>query len=169
MNPPVLLNSPLIRRKLIGIKKGRDEQKMQRKKKLDVYKISYLLTLRKKKKKKIKFLLPSVMFWGLCDHNNCIVGEFFSFSITGRECDTLNLTLFVNTSIEDSESWDMECLRTPLGMGEEGLKEDGERAGDLRAYKGMTLSCCESPVVSITGLLVRLSGDLDPSVGRETR
>lgn len=106
------------------------------------------------KKKKIKFLLPSVMFCGLCDHNNCIVGD---------------LTLFVNTSIEDSESWDMECLRTPLGMGEKGLKEDGERGGDLRAYKGMTLSCCESPVVSITGLLVRLSGDLDPSVGRETR
>lgn len=65
--------------------------------------------------------------------------------------------------MEDSESWDMECLRTPLGGWVEGVKEDGE----FRMYKGMTESCWDSPVASITWLLVRLSEDMDPSVRRE--
>lgn len=80
------------------------------------------------------------------------------------------LTLFVTISIEDSKSWDMECLRTPLGAGAKGVKEDGERGGggEFRVYKGMTLSRCDSPASSITWLLVRLGEGVDPSVRRET-
>lgn len=79
------------------------------------------------------------------------------------------LTLFVIISIEDSgnslEFWDMECLRTPLGTGAKGVEGDEDRGGgeELRMYKGMTLSWCDSPV-SITWLLVRLSEDEGRSV-----
>lgn len=39
------------------------------------------------------------------------------------------LTLFVTVPIEDCDSWDMECLRTPLGAGAK--RVDGERGGGL--------------------------------------
>lgn len=48
-------------------------------------------------------------------------------------CNDLNafFTLFVRISTEDCESWDMECLSTPLGgLGKDGGK-DGERGGDM--------------------------------------
>ncbi len=79
-------------------------------------------------------------------------------------------TLFVTTSTEDIESWDTECLRTPLGVEAKGVKEDGERGeGEFRMYEGMTLSCCDCPASSITWLLAWLSEDMELSVRRKTR
>lgn len=83
----------------------------------------------------------------------------------------MRLTLFVSVSIEEVESWDIECLRTPRGAGPQGVKEDGEQGGrgEFKLNKGMTLSCCDSPVSSITWLLGTLSEDMDPSVREERR
>ncbi len=63
----------------------------------------------------------------------------------------------------------MECLRTPLGAGAKGVKEDGEKGGEgeFRVYNGMTLSLCDPAVSSIMWLLVRLGEGVDPSVRRE--
>lgn len=45
-----------------------------------------------------------------------------------------SFTLFVRISTEDCESWDMECLRTPLGGPAKDGDKDGERGGDM--HKG---------------------------------
>lgn len=52
---------------------------------------------------------------------------------TRRRCHTQHLTLFVSVSIEDSESTDMECLRTPRGAEAKGLKHgEGGGGGEYR-------------------------------------
>lgn len=76
-------------------------------------------------------------------------------------------TLFVTISTEDSESWDMECLSTPLAWWAGGVKKDGERGGEFRVYRGITLLCWDSPATSIMPLLTGLSEDIDPSVRQQ--
>lgn len=79
------------------------------------------------------------------------------------------LTLFVTVSIEDCESWDMLCLRTPLGARAKGVDGERDGSGDFKMCKGMRLLRWDSPVSSIMWLRVRLSEDMNPSMRRETR
>lgn len=60
MNPPVLLNSPLIRRKMIEIKKGKTNRKRQRKKKLDVIK-SHIYFFNEEEENQIPFAFCNVL------------------------------------------------------------------------------------------------------------
>lgn len=95
---------------------------------------------------------------------------YMIFTSTRRRCHSQCLTLLVIVPIEDSESWDMECLRTLRGAGAKGLREDGEAGvGEFRVYKGMMLSFCGPPVLSISWLLVVLGEDIGTSTKSETK
>ncbi|KAF3838465.1 hypothetical protein F7725_010233 [Dissostichus mawsoni] len=58
----------------------------------------------------------------------------------------------------ECESWDIECLRTPRGAGAKGVNGERGGAGDFMVSEGIMLSSCwNSPVSSITWLLVCLA------------